>query len=82
MPRDIKSAFSAEHRNEKVRAVLLAATEPLGPTAIAALIAEEWCCYGGLSSYGKSAAITPVARRIGATNTHGKYSLPTEGASA
>lgn len=75
MPRAVNQAFNAEHRNEKVRSVLLAATEPLGPTEIASRIAEEWCCYDGKSHYGKSAAITPVARRIGAINTNGKYSL-------
>lgn len=64
---------AAEIRNEKVRAVLLAATEPIGPSEIGRRIGEPWCCYG---IYGLSAPITPICRRIGAVGIKGKWSLP------
>lgn len=68
---------SAEHRNEKVRAVLLAASEPLGPTEIARRVNEPWCGAGG---YPSSAAVTPVLRRIGAIANNGRYELKADGA--
>jgi hypothetical protein len=68
---------TAEERNEKVRAVLLTATSPLGPTEIGRRIGEPWSCYSG---YGLSAAITPVCRRIGAIGEKGKWSLKADGA--
>lgn len=64
---------SAEERNAKVRAVLLAATAPLGPSEIGRRIGEPWCCCG---SWGMSAPITPICRRIGAVGVKGKYTLP------
>jgi hypothetical protein len=71
-PRAMPGSPGPEERNAKVRAVLLAATEPLGPSAIATLIGEPWCCYG-TSDY--SAPITPICRRIGAVGFSGKYTL-------
>ncbi|MDB5937493.1 MAG: hypothetical protein JWQ01_4837 [Massilia sp.] len=75
----------AEDRNAKVRAVLLAATEPLGPSRIGELINEKWSCYrvssaisrqgAAIGREGKSAAITPICRRIGAVGVKGKWSL-------
>lgn len=62
---------TTEQRNEKVRAVLIAALKPLGPTEIARCIGEGWC--GG--RYPQSNCITPVCRRIGAVAVKGKYSL-------
>lgn len=70
------SEFSAEHRNEKVRAVLAESLTPVGPSEIGRRIGEPWCCGSG---YGYSAPITPVCRRIGAINTKGKYSLSATG---
>lgn len=64
----------AEVRNEKVRAVLRAATHPLGPTEIARRIGEKWCCDG----YPLSSAIVPICRRIGAVGVNGQYTLPPE----
>jgi hypothetical protein len=70
-------APTADERNEKVRKVLLAASEPLGPTEIGRRIGGPWCCY---RHYGLSAPITPVCRRIGATGEKGKWSLKADGA--
>lgn len=64
---------TAAERDAKVRAVLESATEPMGPSAIATRIGEPWCCYG---SFGCSAPITPICRRIGAVGVKGKWSLP------
>jgi len=64
---------SAEERKNKVRAVLLAATEPLGPSEIARRIGEPWCGMNGPFSYPSSAAIVPVLRRIDAVGLRGKY---------
>lgn len=70
----MEEKLSAEEKNEKVRAVLAAANEPLGPTEIGRRIGESWCCSGG---YGASAPITPICRRIGAIRSgNGKYALP------
>lgn len=67
--------MSAE-RDEKVRAVLMAATEPLGPTEIARRVGEPWC---GSGNYWQSAPITPICRRIGARRVgNGKYTLNPE----
>lgn len=66
---------SAEQRNEKVRAVLRNALHPIAPTAIAAAISEEWCCYGGKPSGASSAASSPVLKRIGAVSVKGKWTL-------
>lgn len=66
------SPVTTEERNEKVRAVLLAATGPLGPTEIGRRIGEPWCCIG---NHGMSAPVTPVLRRIGAAAVKGKYTL-------
>lgn len=66
----------SNERDEKVRAVLLAASEPIGPTEIARRIGEPWCCFG---DYGTSAPITPICRRIGAIRVgNGKYTLKPE----
>lgn len=70
-----KETVSTEERNAKVRAVLEASNEPMGPSAIAEKIGESWCCYG---SYGVSAPITPICRRIGAIGVKGKWHLPKE----
>ena len=68
---------SAEERNEKVRAVLRSTLGPMTPTAIAAAIGEEWCCWNGKPSGAHSAPISPVLKRIGAVKVvHGKWSLP------
>ena len=64
--------MSKDNRDNKVRAILLAAAEPLGPTEIARRINEDWC---GGGRYPSSSAITPVCRRIGAVASNGKYSL-------
>lgn len=68
----------AEARNELVRAVLLAATEPLGPTEIARRINQPWCVIkdDGFPAFAMSAPITPILRRIGAIGIKGKYMLP------
>jgi hypothetical protein len=68
----------ADERNAKVRAVLLAATEPLGPSRIGELVNEKWSCFNTgptTGKYGLSAAITPICRRIGAVGVKGKWSL-------
>lgn len=70
--------IDAEVRNEAVRAVLLDAIEPLGPSRIGELVNEGWSCYirgRTVGSAGKSAAITPICRRIGAVGIKGKWSL-------
>ncbi|MDQ1921674.1 hypothetical protein [Massilia pseudoviolaceinigra] len=72
----IASRPGAEERNEKVRAVLLASKAPMTPTAIAAAICEEWCCYNGRPAGACSAPISPVLKRIGAVGVKGKWSLP------
>jgi hypothetical protein len=72
-PRAMPGSPGPEERNAKVRAVLLAATEPLGPSEIGARIGEPWSCWDKWS--GKSAAITPICRRIGAVGINGKYTL-------
>ena len=63
---------NAEQRNEKVRAVLRNALQPMAPSAIAAAIGEPWCCCG---IYGISAAISPVCKRIGAVRVKGGWTL-------
>lgn len=61
-------------RDEKVRAVLAAATEPLGPTEIARRIGEHWCTIKG--RWPQSNVIVPVLRRIGAVAVaKGRYAL-------
>jgi hypothetical protein len=68
-----KKSEDTVRREEKVRAVLLAATEPLGPSEIGKRIGEPWCC---LDHWGMSAPITPICRRIGAIRVgNGKYTL-------
>jgi hypothetical protein len=69
--------MSKDDRDNKVRAVLQAATGPLGPTEIARLINEPWCVIQP-GNYAQSSAITPVCRRIGASATKGKYIFTTE----
>lgn len=65
--------MSKDDRNNKVRAVLEQATEPLGPTEIARRINEPWCMAGG---YPQSSIITPVLRKLGIRgNFSGKYKL-------
>ena len=68
----------AESRNDLVRAVLLAATEPLGPTEIARRVDQPWCVIkgDGFPPFAQSAPITPILRRIGAVGFKGKYMLP------
>jgi len=63
---------TAAERNEKVRQVLLAAGEPLGPTEIAARINEDWCSWNGM---GLGSAVTPALRKIGAKSHKGKWEL-------
>lgn len=60
-------------RNEKVRQVLLAAGEPLGPGEIAAKIGEEWCSWNGA---GRGSAVVPALTQIGAKRSKGKWSMP------
>jgi hypothetical protein len=67
----------AEDRNAQVRAVLLAASEPLGPSEVARRVGKTWCNAG---AYPSSAAVTPVLRRIGAVGVKGKYTLKADGA--
>ena len=63
-------------REAKVRAVLLTASEPLGPTAIARAIGEDWCG-GQPGAYPLSSTIVPVLRRISAQRVGtGQYTLP------
>ncbi len=62
----------SQERDEKVRAVLRIANEPLSPSEIARRIKEPWCCDGG---FGMSAPITPICKRIGAVGDKGKWSL-------
>lgn len=64
--------MSKDDRDNKVRAILEAASEPLGPTEIASRIGDEWCMPGG-AEYGipMSNAIVPVLRRIGASSELG-----------
>ena len=68
--------MSKDDRDNKVRAVLDAASEPLGPTEIARRIGDEWCMPGG-AEYGipMSSVIVPVLRRIGAVGDRGKYTI-------
>lgn len=73
--------IDAEVRNEAVRAVLLAATGPLGPSHIGELVNEGWSCYSRgrtIGRDGKSAAITPICRRIGAVGIKGKWALASD----
>ncbi|QJD98627.1 hypothetical protein HH212_00040 [Massilia forsythiae] len=63
---------TAAERNEKVRAVLLAAGEPLEPVEIAERIGEDWCRWNGM---GMGSAVTPALRQIGAKNIKGKWAL-------
>jgi len=64
---------TAAERNEKVRQVLLAAGEPLGPGEIAARIGEAWCSWNGA---GRGSAVVPALTQIGAKRSKGKWSLP------
>ncbi len=66
--------MSKDDRDNKVRAVLEAASEPLGPTEIARRIGEKWCCMPGLDNP-MSCVIVPVLRRIGAVGDRGKYTI-------
>ena len=66
---------NAEQRNEKVRAVLRNALRPMSPSQIAAAICEEWCCWDSKPAYAKSAAISPVLKRIGAVREIGGRGL-------
>lgn len=66
-----KKPTTAE-RNEKVRQVLLASSEPLGPGEIAAKIGEEWCNWNG---FGRGSAVMPALTQIGAKRSKGKWSL-------
>lgn len=64
---------TTKERNEKVLKILLAEFQPIGPTEIARLINEKWCCDG----YPSSAAISPILKRIGAVKVgNGKYIRP------
>lgn len=75
-PRREQNGTSTEDRNAKVRAVLLAATEPIGPTEIARRINELWC---KADSYFLSSSIAPVLKRIGAVRHNGgEYTLAKE----
>lgn len=60
------TTYDTQHRNAAVLRVLRAAAGPMTPTAIAAQIAEPWCCYGGRPSGATSAPISAVLKRIGA----------------
>jgi len=64
---------TAAERNEKVRQVLQAASEPLGPGEIAARIGEEWCSWNGA---GRGSAVVPALTQIGARRSKGKWSMP------
>lgn len=66
--------YSPAERDAAVLAVLKEATQPLGPSEIGRRIGQPWCCYG---SWGASAPVTPVLRRVGAIRHRGgKYTAP------
>ena len=64
--------MSKDDRDDKVRKILAAATEAIGPTEIARRIGEDWCG-GGKFGYPLSNAIVPILRRIGAVKVEGKF---------
>lgn len=74
---------NAAERNEQVLAVLMVATEPIGPTDIARQINADWCRFVGDQSgkfYYQSAPVSMVLKRIGAVrHPGGKWSKPKEG---
>ena len=71
-----KILVSSQERDAAVLAVLISADAPLGPTEIGVRVNASWSTYGGPHG-GKSAAIVPVLRRIGAIRTGaGKYTKP------
>jgi hypothetical protein len=59
--------FDADHRNAAVTRVLRAAGKPLTPSEIALAIREPWCVYDD-GPHTKTAAVSPVCKRIGAIN--------------
>jgi len=63
---------TAAERNEKVRAVLLAANAPLGPNEVAQQIGEDWCRWNG---HGMGSEVLPALRAIGAKSHKGKWSM-------
>ena len=67
-----KTKPTTAERNEKVRQVLLAASEPLGPGEIAAKIGESWCSWNGA---GRGSAVIPALTQIGAKRSKGKWSM-------
>ncbi len=71
-----KTIVTTKERETAVLAVLNAAVIPLGPSEIGARIGASWSSYGGPTG-GKSAAVVPVLRRLGAVRTAGgKYIKP------
>jgi len=64
--------MTEEARKERVREVLRAASEPLGPIQIAERIGEAWCMWNG-SGFGS--VVTPLLRKVGAKKSSGKWSL-------
>lgn len=67
------AAPTEEERKEKVRQVLKAAGQPLGPIEIAARIGEDWCIWNG---HGLDSELLPALRAIGAKCHKGKWSAP------
>lgn len=70
---------TTQERNAVVLAVLKAEGRPIGPTAIARKINQNWCLGpnrpDGPRFLPLSSAIIPVLRRIGAVNHGGKWAL-------
>ena len=70
----LQTKSSSVERDAQVTAVLEAATEPLGPTEIGLRVNKPWSIFIGTPSQGRSAAVLPVLRRIGAArHSGGKY---------
>ena len=79
--RSAMSSASAE-RDAQVAEVLAAATEPLGPTEIGFRVNKPWSTTiaMGEMAQGKSSAVLPVLRRIGAVwHPGGRYTKPENG---
>ena len=74
--------ITASEKDEKVRAVLNAATKPMSPSEIGMRIAEPWCtgAFTKRFSYPSAAAISPSLKRIGAEKVRrGQWQKPSNG---
>jgi hypothetical protein len=76
----VKTALTAQEKNEIVRHALLAEAgewNPISPTELARKINQPWCVIDGFAS---SAAVCPILKRIGAQKagrgSHVKYWMP------